>query len=87
MLEDALAGRCELAETIKQFQQIVWDAEDADLGGTERSRDILGDLAYDLDFFVANPERRREDPSYYGEDRALEQIRTALTALRAADNG
>ena len=85
MLEDTLASRRDLAETIDQFQRIVWDTEDADLGGTERSRNIIRDLAYDLDYFESNAEWRRKDPSFYGEDRALELVRKALVALSAID--
>jgi hypothetical protein len=46
--------------------------------------DILGELAYDLNFFVADPARRAEDPSYYGDERLEKEIKVALRRLSEA---
>jgi hypothetical protein len=47
----------------------------------EDAYETLGDLAYDLNYFVAEPARRAEDPSYYGDERLEQEIRTALQRL------
>ena len=48
---------------------------------SEADWEILADLAYDLDFYVSDPSRRREDASYYGEERLIREIRESLTKL------
>jgi hypothetical protein len=47
----------------------------------EDAYETLDDLAYDLNYFVADPARRAEDPSYYGDERLEQEIRTALQRL------
>jgi len=48
--------------------------------------DILADLNHDLHFFVADPGRRAEDPSYYGDERLEEEVGTALRRLSQLGN-
>lgn len=60
------------------FQREVWDAPSE---WADPILDVFVDLAYDLDYFVANPEWRREDPSYYGEKRLEEEVRRALARI------
>ena len=43
--------------------------------------EILGDLAYDLNFFVADPALRAQDPAYYGDERLEREIKTAFQRL------
>jgi hypothetical protein len=43
--------------------------------------DVLGDLAWDLNFFVADPGKRAQDSSYYGDERLEQEIGTALQRL------
>jgi hypothetical protein len=64
---------------VKIFQEIVWDADEP-LGSEEVER-ILNDLAYDLDYYEPNPEWRREVPSFYGDERFEEEVRSALVKL------
>jgi hypothetical protein len=45
------------------------------------SYDILTDLFVDLNYFVADPARRAEDPSYYGDERLEREVKTALHRL------
>ena len=40
--------------------------------------EALRDLAYDLDFYEPDPVARAEDPSYFAEDRAIQEIIAAL---------
>jgi hypothetical protein len=68
---------------IQSFQEIVWASEEP--LGEERVDLILSDLADALDFYEPNPEWRRESPSYYGDDRFEEYVRSALKQL--ADKG
>jgi hypothetical protein len=61
---------------IKEFQDEVWNDESIQLN------EILLELAYDLDFYEPNEEWRKEDPSYYGDDRLEEVIKTAIQKLK-----
>jgi hypothetical protein len=42
---------------------------------------VLRDLAYDLAYYEPDPVLRREDSSFYGDDRARTEIREALQKL------
>lgn len=70
-----------LGDHIDRFQSVVFHASDEELGGSERSRQILRTLAHDLDFFVPNPDWVLDDASYFAEDRAVDVIRNALALL------
>jgi hypothetical protein len=48
----------------------------------EDVRDILNELYHDLHFYVANPEWRKEDPSYYGQEGLKQHVISALGKLR-----
>jgi hypothetical protein len=43
--------------------------------------EILADLVYDLAYYVQNPGWRREDASYYGNERLKEEVFGALRRL------
>jgi hypothetical protein len=65
--------------TVKQFQSLVWQ-------GQERSIDkdtynVLADLAYDLDFYEPDPVLRKEDATYYGQERLEREVKAALRRL------
>jgi hypothetical protein len=69
-------------ETVWEFQKFFWDNErrlEPSIGA--EALELLGDLAYDLSFFVADPVMRMEDPSYYGPERLETEIRTVLRRL------
>ncbi len=80
-LLEAILQSHDKTRAVHAFQQFVWalpaGAPDLD----ERLRNLLNDLALDLDYFVANPAWRAEDPSYFGEGRLIEEVREALTLL------
>lgn len=66
-------------ELIKFFQNEIWDDESIQ---DEKLNEILSGLAYDLDFYEPNEEWRKEDPSYYGNDRLEEEIKKAIQKLQ-----
>ena len=64
-------------KNIEKFQKLIWD--DNIEGISEMEFEILGDLAYDLDFYVENPEWRKEDQSYYGDERLEIEIENKIS--------
>ena len=44
-------------------------------------KEVLLDLAHDLEYYVPDESERKEDSSYYGNDRLLREIRSALSRL------
>ena len=78
LLDAALTSPELLAVLIPNIQQSIWhDESDKETPGLQ----ILRDLAYDLEYYVSDPDMRKEDPSYYGPERALEEIRVAQKKL------
>lgn len=82
LLEDVLGDPATIEERIKHFQDAVWSLPESTTLGGQDVRELLRTLAYDLDFFVADPRARAEDPSYFGVEQALGEIRDALEKLR-----
>ena len=68
-----------LDESIRELQQIAWDFLN---GEKNKAWEIIGDLAYDLDFYEPDPIRRSQDYSFYDKDRALMEIKKAKDKLR-----
>lgn len=64
---------------IKDFQDEVWNDDSIQ---DEVLNEILSELAYDLDFYEPNKEWRKEDQSYYGDDRLEEVIKKAIRKLQ-----
>ena len=81
LLNAAIADRSKLATNISDFQNTIWHSSIE--YPNETIGEILGTLAYDLDYYVANAEHRAEDVSFFGEDRAIEEIRLALAAIKS----
>jgi len=80
ILLETLRYREQRKQLVEEFQKQVWN-------GTEQLpegsiSEILEDLAYDLDYYVAAPDLRREDSSYYGDERLELEIRTVLSQLK-----
>ena len=80
LLEATISDPDKLEKNISKFQEIVWNEE---LDCSDRQEEILADLAYDLDFYEPNPEWRKEDPSYFGEERAINEIKGALDRIKS----
>lgn len=62
--------------TVKQFQNFIWDSE-----GSGAVAEVLGDLAYDLDFFEPDPKKRSEDPSFFDSNRVKSLVVEALEEI------
>jgi hypothetical protein len=70
---------------VSEFQEIVFHAAKPIEGFNEREWEIMADLAYDLDFYLSDLVRRREDASYYGEKRLIREISESLAKLLAGE--
>lgn len=81
LLEEALQNPSRRSQAIDEFQRIVWLGECS--SADEHAEEIFDELAYDLDFYEPDPKARREDSSYFGNDRVVEEITLALEKLRA----
>jgi len=81
LLTQTVAEHNERDDRIRQFQDFVFHTPKPPADFSEAYWEILADLAYDLDFYVSDPARRREDASYYGEERLIREIRESLTKL------
>ena len=42
---------------------------------------ILDEVASDLAFYVADPDLRAQDPSYYGDERLVKEVESTLRLL------
>jgi len=80
LLDEALISSGELRmKAIKEFQNTVWDDTSIQ---NDSLNDVLTDAAYIFDFYEPNEEWREEDPSYYGDDRLEEEIKSAIQKLQ-----
>lgn len=82
-LRGATLEPAKLPEAISAFQTMVWNSDDWASHYTSDAAEVLRDLAHDLDFYVPDAQIRAEDPAYYGADRAIEEITTALGRIEA----
>jgi hypothetical protein len=64
---------------IEKFQNYIW--KDEIIGIYEEEMNIYNTLAYDLDFYEPNVAWRKEDESYYYENRLIIEISEALEKL------
>lgn len=78
LLQRAVSEPGCLAERIRLFQETVF--QDESLDGPVES--VLRDLAYDLDFYEPDPRVRGEDPAFFDDARAVDEIRSALQRIR-----
>lgn len=79
-LIDSLAKEQNKSNAIKYIQEFVFDSDEF-LKLDERMQDILSGFAYDLGFYVADPNMRKEDPSYFGEERLNQEIAEVIRKL------
>ena len=71
---------------IRKFQNLVWSASVA-IGTDTLEYDVLDTLAFDLDYYEHDEEIRRQDPSFYGEERLHREISDALERLERLRSG
>src|SRR5260370_36405753 len=81
LLKLALSNRAERVSAIKAFQNYVFDTSTPVPGAAAEQWETLNDLAVDLDYYEPDPVDRREDPSYYGDQRVEVEITEALQKL------
>ena len=79
-LIDSLAKEQNKSNAIKSIQEFVFDSDEF-LKLDERMQDILSEFAYDLAFYVTDPTMRKEDPSYFGEERLNQGIAEVIRKL------
>lgn len=69
-----------------QVESFLWTFRKAPKGVKASLPDavfnVLADLAMDLEYYVHDPNARAEDPSYFGDEKALEKINSALVKLQ-----
>jgi len=76
ILKEILNDKLNRKRLISEFQELIWNDE------ILSANEILSDLAYDLDFYEPNEELRKEEPSYYSDDRLEEEITSAIQKLQ-----
>lgn len=77
LLERTLNGELSLTSCVSQLHDAV--LQDDSSGSIE---EVLRELAYDLEYYEPDAKRREQDPSYFGSERALREVRDAVTRLR-----
>lgn len=76
MIRRILEDKLYRDQHIRQFQEVIWNR-----GGEGPYFEILGALALGLDYYEPDESLRREDSSFYGEDRLEQEILQALREL------
>ena len=79
LLGEALRQPLRRRQVVAEFQALVWNALDPSI--PRNVRDVLGELAHDLDYFEAVPAIRKDDSTYFGHERLEREIRSALRRL------
>lgn len=74
ILEKILVDKINRKQLISEFQELIWNDENAN--------EVLSELAYDLDFYEPNEKWRNEDQSYYGDEQLEEEITIVLQKLK-----
>lgn len=74
-----ISSEPERSKKISTFQQLIW--KDKSIDFEEDLYEILHNLAVDLNYYVPNPEWRKEDSSYYDEQGLITNIEEALQAI------
>jgi hypothetical protein len=79
LLVKALREPTNRTTAVERFQSLVWESPKGEIA--QGAYDVFADLAYDLNFFVADPAHRAEDSSYYGDGRLEREIRETFERL------
>lgn len=74
ILEKILTDKLNRKQLISEFQELIWNDENAN--------ELLSELAYDMDFYEPNEKLRKENPSYYGDERLEEEIKSAIQKVQ-----
>ena len=81
LLREAVAQPDKLPTLVPKFQDLVWHSEVS--FPTQAAKETARVLAYDLEYYASDPTHRADDSSYFGEDRAVGEIRSALRVMEA----
>ncbi len=81
LLQTALKAPGQRLDNIKRFQNAIFDGSQMALGLTDIEWDVFTQLAQDLDYYEPDSVMRREDPTFYGDERVADEIREALRKL------
>ena len=81
LLQSAMKVPDQRLDFIKQFQNVLLDGSQTALGLTNIEWNVFMQLAQDLDYYEPDSVMRREDPSFYGDERVAYEIREALEKL------
>jgi len=68
----------ERKELINEFQEQVWNGE---INTDNPAFEILSELAHDLDFYEPDENLRKEDSVYYGDEKLMQEISSALEKM------
>lgn len=85
VLKEILLSESKKKELIRSFQERIWNGED--YSSDPKINEVLSELAYDLDFYQPNADLRGEDPSYYGDQRLVEEINLAIKKINGIKYG
>jgi hypothetical protein len=77
ILNKILAEKNNKKKLIEDFQQSIWNSTN-----NSTAHEILNELAYDLDFYETNEQLLKEDSSYYGDERLVKEIETAINKIK-----
>jgi hypothetical protein len=80
ILNDTLKYPENRPQLISKFLTSLRNAPESSKQGLEWK--ILSELALDLEYYEPDPRIRSEDSSYYGDERAEEEIKAALKSLK-----
>jgi hypothetical protein len=74
ILKKILTNKADRKQLISEFQELIWN--------DEHPNEVLSELAYDLDFYEPNEDLRKEDSTYYGDDRLEEELNIVIERLQ-----
>jgi hypothetical protein len=81
LLQSLLDQPCDLPAGIPRLQQQIWNATPH--AKSSPQWEVLEELAYDLDYYQPDPRIRSENKSFYGDERALAEIKSTLLKLQS----
>lgn len=82
LLREIIASKSDQkkSELISRFQNHFF-LEEYDFGN-ELFDEILVNLAYDLEYYEPNPLLRKEDPSFYGDEKLEKKLNDVLEKIQ-----
>ncbi|HEY5122377.1 MAG TPA: hypothetical protein VIK14_01435 [Ignavibacteria bacterium] len=84
LLKKILSNDSNSKHYIFEFQKEVLETDEEFVN--EEIDDLLSKLAFNLSFFEPDPEMRKEDPSYYGEEKLRNYIEPVLKKISDFNN-